>query len=1599
MSFLEDVGGFFFGWLAPEAPEPMPPGTELTSAQTDAHIGVVIGKVHKTTGNIIFKETNDGDSDDIKNDLLHIIVVWAEKVESIDEVYVDDIPVSSDNPAFFHDDGGRVVHMRNFPDGMDNYEDPLLTAAGWRASDKLSGKACSYIRLEYHGGEFAISSEPKITADLTGTTHSNPALATFDYLRDPLIGKGLPDRLINSNSFYKGKDLCQSLVDEIVGQPEQRPLFSCNCKLDTSKDILENVNVLLKPMRGWLPIIDGQLTLVIEQDDDPVDIPILEKDILDLDGVSEGSKNKRYNRVAVTYYEPAADGTAQEAVYPPKGSALEAQLLEEDNGFINEGSVDLVTCNNYYEALEFAKTWLEISREQTKTRIHLPKWALIYDVGDIVPVYESFLGWEGKLFRIEKISSNKKKVILSVREHQPYIYDFYGEGNKPEIPDTSYSLTNPDEPSDLTVEHVYSAFVQVKVSWYSEASRFLYQVLDEQGLLIEADSIGRYHVNLSGYALGNYRFRVMALGGLSARSGWAETPLIMQKPGSPTDIKVIPTATELEVIPYLAGSDSSTAFLYSISHDLDDEEPPLPYRGPAHTYTFPGLAPDRDFKLWVCSSNSLGESAWNFVLAKTKSSSEAIEQIVTPILAPITIDIESLKLSVDDIDNRFVDFEAKTLSIVQQERISTEAAQALLLQSISENAAYQIELARRIEQGEELTNAVVYRDPSNGLIVNRAYNYADDKFTEASLKIDGVSGEVELASKRIENTEDAITSLSSELSLIPGIITAKATAIVSESISALEPAYAFNFFDSAQGWQAVNGTLTAGLNEITVTHGDIENNTLNYLASENKLIRVSLQRLAGSGWDGTVIIERDDNSVETYANYVEEATILLIDFSAMASYTGTVTRVRLVLGASVSDEFKISSISIGKADATTQDLANITSRVNAAELAINANEAEIAQRVSTSYFNEHAITVSNVEQKVNALDTIIALEAKRQELIDNNVIQKAVSAATFLNGQTGTIQDIVQGFEQDIEGVESSISDVQQQVNSLGITEQVAGLASQQIQTYDVQAALLQQAVNDLSAYMQEAETNESVALAVNQLQIDVSPEGALAKDIGELQTVTLSNGNAITATNKRLSQVETDAEGNASAIEQLNLSVSGLSGNLTGALSRIDLVEVKANENAISLSAIEGRATNIEQNVVANFTLAQEAIVSAQNAASNAAQNASSITRIENDVSILNDDLTATNTIAQQAKATAESAEGKATTNTNTIQSISNAVNDSANGLSATNTIAQQAKTTAESAEGKATTNASAITGIKSTAENAESKAQSALTLLAEVNNELDEYRAVAQLAVDANGNAALIQLGATPDISEIIFKAMRVIYQNSNGVPKLFFDTEADDYVFGGTLRSNASENIGANYMELANPDGFGPDGLTYYYGPKFMSGSKPDYTKAKKANATQWRDTAGDSYFGGSLSAGVLSSSTQNPTIALNPTAEIGPLSTNGNSKTIAFSFYWEGDYVSDSACPTSPLTPTATLTLQRSIGGGSWSTLQTRTMSGSVETFPFNNDGEEGCNIVERASAAFTFTDPNSSMGTFSYRVVVSSQQRYLLSQFITRQILSIISTEE
>jgi len=282
---IQGILGFVFGgkvldWLTPDIPSPTDPGVELNGASTDSYIPKIYGKVTEHSGLIVYKATNEGADEETPNELAHYIIVWGEGISgSIDKVYADGIDLESNSELFVNEDG-RFAHVVNFPNGMDGYEDPFLNDSGWRSTDSLSNKACSYIRLQYASGENLLRSEPRFTADITGTNIENPATLLSDYLRNGVYGKGLDNTLIDFPSFTESASTCDTLV--MSGGGTLRPLFTANTALDTSNTIFQNVNTLLRPMRAMMPISDGKLKLIIEKDDPPVDVPILDADILQL---------------------------------------------------------------------------------------------------------------------------------------------------------------------------------------------------------------------------------------------------------------------------------------------------------------------------------------------------------------------------------------------------------------------------------------------------------------------------------------------------------------------------------------------------------------------------------------------------------------------------------------------------------------------------------------------------------------------------------------------------------------------------------------------------------------------------------------------------------------------------------------------------------------------------------------------------------------------------------------------------------------------------------------------------------------------------------------------------------------------------------------------------------------------------------------------------------------------------------------------------------------------------------------------------------------------------------------------------------------------
>ncbi|MCV6627623.1 MAG: hypothetical protein OIF38_16115, partial [Cellvibrionaceae bacterium] len=99
---------------------------------------------------------------------------------------------------------------------------------------------------------------------------------------------------------------------------------------------------------------------------------------------------------------------------------------------------------------------------------------------------------------------------------------------------------------------------------------------------------------------------------------------------------------------------------------------------------------------------------------------------------------------------------------------------------------------------------------------------------------------------------------------------------------------------------------------------------------------------------------------------------------------------------------------------------------------------------------------------------------------------------------------------------------------------------------------------------------------------------------------------------------------------------------------------------------------------------------------------------------------------------------------------------------------------------------NISAIATLNSTVTGPDGSASSMLELVTQINNDLQTYRAQAQLSVDADGNIGFIQLGATPNNTKIKIKAGLAEWLDEGGRPVVYWDTLRKTYHFDGTFEA---------------------------------------------------------------------------------------------------------------------------------------------------------------------------------------------------------------------
>jgi hypothetical protein len=1469
MSFLSKIGGAISGllgvllkpigkllqkWLAPDVR-----GKEaLTIQREGSNISIPVLYGRRKIGGIIVDRNVTDVAGGAKNEFFHMMVVFCHgEVESVDDILFNG--KSSTDPDYAKSGGGYWHNIEIRLGGTDN--NTAVNAAGKlnnfsASTSKYEGLCIAFITLQLDKDQKIWRGEPSVTAIIKGkkcydwrtatTAYTeNGALHTADYLKSPIYGKGLSDADINYpyftvvanscdvqeatstetriNSFYDRElDIYINSAPITVSVISKR--FTNNAIVDTEREIFDNLQEITNSFRGYFPEPDGRIAIASED----VAASVFDFDADNIVGSisrTTASRNDRYNRVVVRFPNIENQYKFDEVFYPAADSQQYIDWLAEDNGMPLQHVITADWCVYKAESLQLAEVGAKISRNSDSVQFTATLEAMELDVGDVVSISDENRGWTAVKFRVASLNYRDDLLVditailynATVFPWAAKAYDqvvggiFLGDPNNITAP-TGLVFTPDGNLSNsglLTWSHTENYFIK----------SYKVDVISSNGdvVLSSTETNKSYSVPL--LLPDTYTLNIYAVSTLGLISAAAVVVVVLQGSPAPTDLTLIVGDWQIEVQPVVVGTiGAGTTFEFDFIQGGGAGHVPA-VRASGSSFTITGLIPSTLYTAFARTTNAYGQSSW---FAKSTTTTQ-VGASVDLFIGPIIVDLAETQQQLDDYetqanaafstiqtDIQAIDSEASNLEYrIQISDANSDASELALLQAVTKDASSREDLRLRLARDAVLIDAAIEVDPITGTITNRAFSYTDDSFNQAVLLIDGVEAQISAVVERIDLNGGDISTLTSELLLVPAQITATATAIVSESIAALQPVYAFNFFDSAQGWSAVNGALTEGTNKVAVTWGDIQNTSLSYAAADNKFIRAAIERTGGAGWDGSVVITRDDASTQTFLNYIPEPAgalfILLIDFTPLAAYSGTITGVRLILGTSVADTFDVTSISIGKADASTQDLQNITARVSQAEIDIDANNGAITQRVTVTDYNNNTVTFSNAAATIDGLNSIIALEANRQLLVNNGTVVKANEAAVTIDGYAGTITALAQTVtdNQDSNIIAFQQASVEIDSASGRITDNVFGLVTSRNQSEDEGLVALLAEIDIANIKKNDTDRDVIFADAVSQLAIDVSPAGAIAESIANLTAVVNTNGVSLLANANTITQVKADIEGSASAISQLELDVTALDNETSAALVRIDAVEVDAGNNTTAIASVDLRVDNTDSNVTAAVTRidAVEIVAGGNTTAINAvdirinsadSNVTAAVTRISAVEIVAGDNTTAINTVDLRV----DNTDSNVTAAVTRIDAVEIEAGDNATAIASvdlrvdnTDSNVTAAVTRISAVEIVAGDNTSSLASLQSTVSGVGSTANSALTLSTTLNNSLSDYRATAQLSVDASGNLGFIKLDATPTNNTIKIKTDQTQFLDDNGDVFIEFDSPTQTATFLGTI---FAENI---------------------------------------------------------------------------------------------------------------------------------------------------------------------------------------------------------------
>jgi hypothetical protein len=541
---------------------------------------VIYGRT-RVGGTIIHMETtNNGDK---QNGFLHLVIAVAgHELDAFEAVYFDDEELTIDGTGFTFNQKARI----RFGLGSDNQaafsELVSESQSGWTANHRLRGRACAYVRLEYDqdtypNGVPSISFRvrgKKIFDPRSGLTawSANPALCVNDYLTNTQYGLGAvyADE-IDQAALIASANICDENITLAEGGVEKR--YEAHGALQTSGQPQDLINALLTSMAGkvvfssgvWRILAGAYYTPTLTFDEDDLRSGFSVQSLV--------SRRENFNGIKGVF--SSIDNRYIASDFPPITSAT---YVEQDNNEPVFQSIELPFTVSASMAQRLAKIELLKARQQITLILPMKLHGLQANVGDIVRINNTRMGWSNKPFEVVSIKVSLEVdlgVDLELREISTDVFAWSTDEQQPFDPAPNSNLPDPftvATPTNLVIQDTNviakdgttqagilitwdatpNAFVtQYEVQWLRGASNFDYGLVTDSavvtidnGTIVStptsfadygsvADQTANaeteynttfvttpYHVIVPAIAGADYIIRVRAINTLGVRSGF-----------------------------------------------------------------------------------------------------------------------------------------------------------------------------------------------------------------------------------------------------------------------------------------------------------------------------------------------------------------------------------------------------------------------------------------------------------------------------------------------------------------------------------------------------------------------------------------------------------------------------------------------------------------------------------------------------------------------------------------------------------------------------------------------------------------------------------------------------------------------------------------------------------------------------------------------------------------------------------------------------------------------------------------------------------------------------------------------------------------------